>query len=91
MTPSSRDVFLLYLEHVEQLYRQRLFSKAGKVVAPRRSNFKPKNVDVILFLNKNLLVFWHCAVIYYIFLFVWGRGGSIVLYGMPLPGIAHLC
>jgi len=29
---------------------ERLFSKAGEVVAARRSNIKPKNVDMILFL-----------------------------------------
>jgi len=33
---------------------ERLFSKAGEVVAARRSAIKPKNVDMILFLNKNL-------------------------------------
>jgi len=32
------------------------FSKAGEVVAARRSNIKPKNVDRILFLNKKLIV-----------------------------------
>ena len=30
---------------------ERLFSKAGKVVAAKRSNIKPKNVDMILFLK----------------------------------------
>jgi len=35
---------------------ERLFSKADEVVAAR-SNIKPKNVDIILFLNKNLLCF----------------------------------
>jgi len=35
-----------------------LFSKAGEVVAARRSNIKPKNVDMIHFLSqKNLLCF----------------------------------
>ena len=34
-----------------------LFSKAGEVVAARGSNIKPKNVDMILFLNKTLLCF----------------------------------
>ena len=28
-------------------------SKAGEVVTARSSNIKPKNVDMILFLNKN--------------------------------------
>jgi len=55
---------------------ERLFSKAGEVVAARRSNIKPKYVDMILFLNKNLLCFWHSAVIY----FCLGEGGSIVWY-----------
>ena len=31
-----------------------MFSKAGEVVAAKRSNIKPKNVDIILFLNKNI-------------------------------------
>ena len=55
---------------------ERLFSKAGEVVAATRSNIKPKNVDMILLLNKKLNVFWHCAVINFIefFWFVWGRG-----------------
>ena len=33
---------------------ERLFSKAGEVVVARKSAIKPKNVDMILFLNKNL-------------------------------------
>jgi len=33
------------------------FSKAGEVVAARRSDIKPKNVDMILLLNKNVLCF----------------------------------
>ena len=33
---------------------ERVFSKAGEIVQARRSNLKPKNVDMILFLNKNL-------------------------------------
>jgi len=40
-----------------------LFSKAGEVVAARRSNIKPKNVDMTLSKPKPI-VFWHCAVIY---------------------------
>jgi len=36
---------------------ERLFSKAGEVVVARRSNIKPKNVDMILLLNKNILCF----------------------------------
>jgi len=36
---------------------ERLFSEAGEVVAARRSNVKPKIVDMILFLNKNVFVF----------------------------------
>ena len=53
-----------------------IFSKAGKVVAARISNIKPKNVDMILLLSKNIeqllciyhqLLFWHSALIYRIF------------------------
>jgi len=37
---------------------ERLFSKAGEVIAARRSNIKPKNVDMIHFLSqKNVLCF----------------------------------
>jgi len=36
---------------------ERLFSKADEVVAATISNIKPKNVDMILFLNKQLLCF----------------------------------
>ena len=36
---------------------ERLFFKAGEVVATRRSSIKPKNVDMTLFLNENLLCF----------------------------------
>ena len=32
---------------------ERLFSKAGELVSKRRSCLKPKNIDAILFLNKN--------------------------------------
>ena len=32
---------------------ERLFSKAGSVVSKKRNSLKPKNVDVILFLNSN--------------------------------------
>ena len=87
--PSSRDLFCVYLEHVEHLYRQRLFSKAGEVVAARRSNIKPKNVDLIL-LNKHLLCFgiiqWDVE-----FFVCLGEGGSIIWYGIepPLPGNTH--
>ena len=31
---------------------ERVFSKAGELVSARRANLKPKNVDMILFLNK---------------------------------------
>ena len=82
---------------------KRLFSKAGEVVAARRSNIKSKNVDMILFKKKLAIVFWHCAVFF--FLFVWGRGqyhmvgyGVVSVYHVntqyriesPQPGIAHL-
>ena len=33
---------------------ERLFSKAGQLVSERRNRLKPKNVDVMLFLNNNL-------------------------------------
>ena len=35
---------------------ERLFSKAGELISENRSQLKPKNVDTILFLNKNLKV-----------------------------------
>ena len=56
-----------------------LFSKPGEVIAARRSNIKPKNVDMILFLNKHLLCFG--IVQWFIEIFVClGEGGSIVWY-----------
>lgn len=33
---------------------ERLFSKAGELISQRRSNLKDKNVNMILFLNKNM-------------------------------------
>ena len=33
---------------------ERLFSTAGNIVTKKRSCLNPENVDVILFLNKNL-------------------------------------
>ena len=33
---------------------ERLFSKAGELISERRSKLKPKNIDMLLFLNKNL-------------------------------------
>ena len=69
------------------------FSKAGEVVAARRSNIKPKNVDMILFLNKHLLCFgivqW---CIEFFCLFKGGGQYHMVWYGMesPPPGITHL-
>ena len=33
---------------------ERLFSKAGQLVSERRNRLKPKNVDILLFLNHNL-------------------------------------
>ena len=32
---------------------ERVFSKAGQLVSARRANLNPKNVDMIIFLNKN--------------------------------------
>ena len=33
---------------------ERVFSKAGEVVSQRRSRLKPKTVEMLLFLNKNV-------------------------------------
>ena len=33
---------------------ERLFSKAGELVSAKRSSLKPENIDMFLFLNKNL-------------------------------------
>ncbi len=33
---------------------ERLFSKAGELVSIRRNRLKPKNIDMMLFLNKNM-------------------------------------
>jgi len=82
---------------------EKLFSEAGEVVAARRSNVKPKIVDMILFLNKNVLCFGIAPWFIEIFVCL-GEGGSIIWYRIvsvyhvntqyriesPLPGIAHL-
>jgi len=57
------------------------FSKAGEVVAARRSNIKPKNVDMILFLNKHLLCLALCSDVLNFFVCL-REGGSITWYGM---------
>ena len=36
---------------------ERLFSKAGQLVSERRNRIKPKNIDMMLFLNHNLKIF----------------------------------
>lgn len=33
---------------------ERIFSKAGQIVSQRRNRLSPKNVDMLIFLNKNL-------------------------------------
>lgn len=33
---------------------ERLFSKAGELVSKKRNSIKPKNIDMLLFLNKNI-------------------------------------
>ena len=33
---------------------EQLFSKAGELISQRRCQLKPKNVDILVFLNKNL-------------------------------------
>ena len=58
-----------------------LFSKAGEVVAARRSSIKPKNVDMILFFNKSHCVLALCSDLLK-FLFVWGRVGGGGQYGI---------
>jgi len=35
---------------------ERIFSKAGQIVSQRRNRLSPKNVDILIFLNKNLEV-----------------------------------
>ena len=75
---------------MEHLCRQRLFSKATA-----RCNIKPKNVNMILSLNKNILCFGIVHWFIEIFWFVWGR--EAISYDMvsvyyvntiesPLPG-----
>lgn len=34
---------------------ERLFSKAGQLVSERRNRLKPSNIDMLLFLNNNLM------------------------------------
>lgn len=33
---------------------ERIFSKAGQIVSQRRNRLSPKNVNILIFLNKNL-------------------------------------
>ena len=39
---------------------EQLFSKAGELISQRRSQLKPKNVDMLLFLNKKCVLFPCC-------------------------------
>ena len=65
---------------------ERLFSKVGEVEAARGSNIKPKNVDMILLLNKNLLCF---GIVHNSLNFFCLRRGAvsygIVLYRIGIP------
>ena len=44
-----------------------LFSKAGELISEKRSQLKPKNVDTILFLNKNLTKYCNFCIVLYAF------------------------
>jgi len=65
---------------------ERWFSKAGEVVAARTSNIQPKNVDVILRLNKNLLCFGIAHFLSFFFFFLFG-GDSIIWYCISIHSI----
>ena len=39
---------------ITRQFLQRLFSKDGELVSRRRSRIKPNNIDMMLFLNKNM-------------------------------------
>ena len=43
-----------YLNALDSVPSERLFSKAGQLVSERRNRLKPSNVDMLLFLNNNL-------------------------------------
>jgi hypothetical protein len=36
---------------------ERIFSKAGEIISKKRSNIKSKNVNILIFLNKNNFLF----------------------------------
>jgi len=62
---------------------ERVFSEAGELVAAR-SNIKPKNADMIIFLNKNILCF---GLVHLLSL----EGGGAVLYGIIRYRISIPC
>ena len=45
---------------------------------------KPKNVDMISLFKQKRYMFWHCAVIYCLFVCL-GEGDSIVWYRISIP------
>lgn len=53
--PSLQQVARVYLSTVAtSVPSERLFSKAGELISAKRNRIKPKNVNMILFLNKSL-------------------------------------
>ncbi len=51
--PFIQNVARVYLSTVAtSVPSERLFSKAGELISTKRNRIKPKNVDMMLFLNK---------------------------------------